>query len=484
MDVMYLFLSMALPVLGGTFFVRWLLCRGGGPGFFETASFGIGIGLGFTAFSMFILGLLRIPFTFSAAALPLLVFTLLFFFLWRGAVKVSVMPPAPMTSLGGWRLYLTVIMAAWIAGKTGFVIYESLTRPVYSYDTYLNWAISSKIFFYRAGLMLNPSDEHFFGRGYRFFIGHPLHLPLLQTWISLALGRFHEVYIKAPGPLYFVGVMGTLYYAVKREAGGFYALITIFFLASVPVFTVHGQDAYSDLPLCFFALSGTVSLWRFLRDDNLSYLTLSGIFFGMAMFVKNEGLFFPFAGGIVLLIFLFARKKAFLRPLAAFVLPMIILIGPWLVFKTHYGIGFGHSGPSSGFKWFSSDPLNPAAAASGVHWEVLARGFKEVFFTANLGLIFPLWIFAGILGRKIILRSEIKYLYLIVLIVSAMFVFIYLTLEVTAVMQETGIHRNTLTYLPIVYFATALVLSSLWPDHAKGAAPSSPSAPLPRGRGL
>jgi hypothetical protein len=230
------------------------------------------------------------------------------------------------------------------------------------------------------------------------------------------------------------------------------------------VFTVHGQDAYSDLPLSFFALSGTVALWRFLRDDNLSYLTLSGIFFGMAMFVKNEGLFFPLAGGFVLVVFLFARKKAFLRPLTAFILPMIILIGHWLAFKTHYGIGFGHSGPSSGFKWFSSDPLNPAAAAGGVHWEVLPRGLKEILFSANLGLIFPLWIFAGIFGRRILLRTEIKYLYMIILIVFSMFTFIYLTLEVTAVMEETGIHRNILTYLPIMFFATVLVISSIWPD--------------------
>ncbi len=478
MDLFYLILSMIIPVAGGTFFSRSLLRSDAGMGWGEALCFGIGIGLGFTAFEMFILGLLRIPFGRATAGAPLLVFTLVFFFLSRPWIKAPLRTAAPGQRLRGWRLYVTIILASWIALKIAFVFYESLTRPVYSYDTYLNWAISAKIFFYRAGLILDPGDEHFFGRGYRFFIGHPLHLPLLQTWIAVALGKFHEVYVKAPGPLYFAGVAGVLYYAVKREAGAFYALITVFFLVSLPIITVHGQDAYADLPLSFFALSGTVALWRFLRDEHLSYILLSGICFGFAMFVKNEGLFFPLAAAAALLIFLLRRKKAFLRPLAAFIIPMIFLVGPWLVFKAHYGIGFGHSGPSSGFKWFSSDPLNPTAAATGVHWEVLGRGLKEIFFTANPGLIFPLWILTALLAWKVILRTKLKYLYLIILLVFSMFVFIYLTLEVTAVMQGTGIHRNAITYLPIMFFTTALALSSIWPDRGSASTPQSGASPL------
>jgi len=475
MDIIYLIISMTLPIAGGAFFVRWLLRSDTGMGRGEALFFGIGAGLGFTAFAMFILGLARVPFSRASVGLPLLVFTVLFFVLSRGGAKAQGLPKAQGPGLRGWRLYLTIIMASWIALKVGFVFYESFTRPIFSIDSYLNWAISGKIFFYRAGLLLDPSDEHFFGRGYRFFIGHPLHLPLLQTWIALALGKFHEVYVKAPGALYFIGVLGVLYYAVKREAGAFYALITVFFMAGVPIFTAHGQDAYSDLPLCFFALSGTVALWRFLKDDNLSYLVLSGILFGIAIFVKNEGLFFPLAAGTALVIFLFTRKKAVAAPLAAFILPIIIIGGPWLLFKTHYGIGFGHSGPSSGFKWLG-DPMDTTAARTGVHWEILPMGFMEIFFTANLNIIFPLWIFVTVLARKTIMSTKLKYLYMIILIVFSMFVFIYLALEVTAVTQGTGIYRNILTYLPIIYFATALVLSSLRPD-ARCKAPDSPPQP-------
>jgi len=477
MDFIYLILSMIIPIAGGAFFVRWLLRFDALMGWGEALCFGMGAGLAFTAFAMFILGLAGVPFTLINMGLPVLIFTLLFFILTRLNPAANSGAAALRRGLRGWRLYLTIIMALWIAAKVGFVFYESLTRPLFSIDSFLNWAISAKIFFYRAGLILDPADEHFFGRGYRFFIGHPLHLPLLQTWIALALGRFHEVYVKLPGALYFLGILGVLYYGVKREAGAFYALITAFFMASVPILTAHGQDAYADLPLSFFAISGTVALWRYIRGENLSYLVLSGILLGCGIFVKNEGLFFPLAAGTALLVFLFLRKKSPAPPLAAFIVPVLLIAGPWFIFKLHYGIGFGHSGPASGMKWLS-DPWYQGNQGYGVHWEVLAKGFKALFFTANYNLIFPLWAFVSLFAARSILRTELKYLYIIILLVSSMFVFVYLTLEVTAVMQETGIHRNTLTYLPIIYFATSLVLSHLWPDPcAKPAPPAASSSP-------
>ncbi|MFQ5353881.1 MAG: ArnT family glycosyltransferase [Thermodesulfobacteriota bacterium] len=478
MDYFYLLISLIVPVLAGTFFVRWLLRSEAGAGSFEAVFFGFGVGLGFTALEMFYLGLLGLPFSRVTVALPLLLVILIFSLLSRTRGKVSAVAPVKGLAPSRWRLYLIIIMVSWIALKTGFVLYESLTRPSYAYDTYINWAVAGKIFFYRAGLILDPTDEHFFGSGYRAFIGHPLHLPLLQTWIALVLGKFHEVYIKAPGLLYFIGILGVLYYGVKREAGAFYALVTVFFMVSVPIFTVHGQDACSDLPLSLFALSGTVALWRFFREDSLSYLVLSGILLGMAVFVKNEGLFFPFAAGLVLLVFLLLRKRAVAAPMAVFIITIALIAGPWLLFKFHYGLGFGHTGTSSEFKWFS-DPLYSGQEGYGIHWEVISIGLRSMFFNANYNLVFPLWIFATLLAWKKVLRTELKYLYMIILLVFSMFFFIYLTLEVTAVTDQSGIHRNTLTYLPIVYFTTALVLSAFWPDQGRETPESEPPAHMP-----
>jgi len=502
MDIMVLIISLGLPVAGGAFAVRWWLGRvpvssaadtGNGasgvtpaaPSAPEALSFGLGLGLGLTSFWMFLLGLSGIPFSRLSVGMPVLVFALVFFFLMRRAAKggPGQWPlsgaPLPWPALTGWRLAIFVLMALWVGIKTAFVFYESMTRPVFTFDNYINWAVSAKFFYYKAGLLLDPSNEHFFGRGYRLFIGHPLHLPLIETWLATALGRFHEVYVKIPSALYFTGILGVLYYSVRREAGPFYAMATVFFMATAPILTAHGMASYADLPLSFFALAGSSLLLRFLREDSRAALSLSGLFLGLAVFVKNEGLFFPLAGGLVLLLFLLLRRRRasaapVLSSIAAFVLPMAFIIGPWLIFKAYYGIGFGHSGPASGLDWFG-DPYYAGRVARGVHWEVIGKALSAIFLTANYNLVFPLWILAGILGRKTIMRGELKYLYLMILLVISMFAFVYLTLEVAAVTEQTGIHRNTLTYLPMVYLCAALALSSLWPCRKAAAAGQEPA---------
>ena len=248
MDILYLTVALFLPALAGTLFVWWLLA-GDGPADLPEAFFlGWGLGTGLLSYEIFLLGIAGLPFSAGAFTAPLAAFIALFAFLIRRrpARKKAAASGAPMK---GARFYIALFLGLWVFFKVCFVFYESFNRPIFSWDSFTNWAVAAKFFFYRKGFVLDPSDEHFFGRGYRFFLGHPLHMPLLQTWISLWLGRFHEVFTKTPSFFYFLGVLGVLFYAVKREAGTFAGILALFFMASAPVFTYHGQAGYSDLPL-------------------------------------------------------------------------------------------------------------------------------------------------------------------------------------------------------------------------------------------
>jgi hypothetical protein len=125
-------------------------------------------------------------------------------------------------------------------------------------------------------------------------------------------------------------------------------------------------------------------------------------------------------------------------------------------------LGFGHSGAYSGFSWLS-DPKFKHDAPRGVHWEIFPLVLREIFFKANFSLLFPFWIAVTVMGFKEIMRSKIKYLYFIAVSVIAMFIFVYLTLEVTAVTETTGIQRNFLTLAPIIFFISACLTFRLWP---------------------
>lgn len=459
MDFILIFFAMAIPTLTGFAFTRYLL-RGAGVTLAETVLFGFGVGTGFLTYEIFLLGLTGVRFSITGlAALPVIFALFFFFLLYRSRVRAL---PGPVAHIDGREIkfYISIFLALWLAVKIYFVFDENFTRPIHSIDSFLNWSVTAKFFFYRRGLALNPGDEHFFGAGYRFFLGHPLHYPLVQMWTSLWLGKFHEVYAKAPSFFYFSGLLGVLYYAVKRETGAFYAIVTVFFMASAPIFTYHGIDAYADLPLSFYALAGMVTFWRFLRTEDRRFLILSGIFLGMGIFVKNEGVFFAAAVFAALLLFLLLRKKPVAANLACFLAPLILVSAPWLLFKASHGFGYGHSGHGSGLKWLS-DPWYSESAGRGVHWEVIPKGLKEIFFSANYNIVFPFWLLLSAAGFKAVIRSELKYLYMVLFLVIGVFFFVYLTFEATAVTEVTGIHRNTLTYLPMVFYTAALLLGSL-----------------------
>jgi len=357
-------------------------------------------------------------------------------------------------------LVIAILLSLWIALKVSFVFFEDFNRPVFAFDSFVNWAGGAKFFFYNNSLVLDPSKEHFLGSGYRMFLGHPLYIPLLQVWISNWTGGFHEVYVKAPGAFYFLGILVVLFYELKKECGLMVSLLTVFFLAGSPLLTVHAMASYADLPLAFYALLGTVFFWRFIAEREKKFIFISGIFLGMAMIIKNEGLFFAVAVFNSLLFFLLFNKgkKEFFLSVLSFLLPVILIAGPWLIYKASIGLGFGHTGNMSGLDWFS-DPLRPGIARM-IHWEVLPIALKEIFLRPGFNLVFVFCIFLFVTGFKVILRDRVKYLFIILFQIALMFFFIYLTLEVLAVTRATGFHRNILTYAPVLFLSTALLFSA------------------------
>lgn len=451
------FLSILIPIIAGFLLLR-LSFEYDGEYAFEWFFYAIGLGYGLLSYAMFLLGLIGArysPLTITVVFAVVVCIALVLLFRFRG-----VTPPKPGRSisekLSGWRLYLALFIAAWVLVRVGFVFCESFSRPIFTWDAVSNWSAGAKLFYYDRGLVLNPGDENFFGMGYRVFLGHPLHTILLQVWTALWVGRFSEVYVKAWSFFYYIGVLGVFYYAVKREAGTFYAFLALFFLSSVPLLTYHGMVSYSDLPLSFYALASTVCFFRYTRTGNMRLLSLSSIFLAMGCFTKNEGLFFFIAVGFALLLFLLLEKKPLRRSLIHFLLPFALVIGPWFVFKYAYGFGFGHSDAGSGFNWLS-DPTYGATAGRGVHWEIFGVFFKRFFMEANFNLIFPFWLFVTVFYIRKVFKTDVRYLYTITLSVIAMFLFVYLTLEVTAVTENTGVNRNALTYIPLIFFTTAVL---------------------------
>jgi len=462
MDALYLILAIALPTMAGTLFVARVLDTGFGLA--ARLSLGFGTGMGAVTYLFLIFGFASVPFSLLPFIAALVIASGLL------AYRLK-LPSATCSSCGAveensgilWKI-VSALLVVLIAFKLLFVFFEATHRPVYSWDTWTNWSAGAKLFFYQKGLLLDSADEHIFGKGYRPFMGHPLHATFMQVWSGLWLGRFDEALVKIYSFFYFVSMLALFYVAVKDEAGKKFALVGTYLLSSIPILTYHAQDGYADLPLAFYSLAAVVCFWKFLATERKGLLVVAGTMLGFGVLTKNEGLFYIVAVGLAFILARYGKAQsrgAFLRELASLALPVIILAGPWFVAKFAMGLGFGHGLGGSEFNWLS-DPLYTEGAPKGIHWEVIGKSLKEWMLTANFGLMFPALAVSFILGLKQIYRSDLKYLYIVIFSVMAAFMFVYLTLEVTTVMDATGIHRNTLTYAPIILFTLTLLASRIF----------------------
>ncbi len=474
---MNIFFALIIPTFAG-FLLTSLLLKKEDSGIVEKLALGYGLGLGMLSMQIFFMGLLAIGFRFLPMLAGQLIIIALLIYLNLRYGRMSCVSVISSTSFapgscacsfslpGGSKAAKLVAGLAliWIILKCLFVLYEDFTRPLFAVDTWSNWAAGAKFFYYEGSMLLDPESEHYFGRDYRLFMGHPLHTVFLQLWQALWLGSFHEVLVKSWSAFYFIAFLIVFYFTVKRESGSFRALLWTLFVSTAPLLVYHGTEGLADLPLTYYSFLSVAFMWRYIKTERGGLLIVSGVFAGMAVFTKNEGLLVFTTLLFTLVVFTLVRGRAKSEKAYAFVrfiLPFVIVAGPWLLFKFLGDFGFGHSGAGSEMAWLS-DPTYAEGTRTGLHIEVIPIGLWEIFVDkANFNLTIPFWLVLSVIGLREWISSEIKYLYLIIIMIVGAFFFIYLTLEVTAVTEATGIHRNALLYLPIIAFASAMVLEKL-----------------------
>ncbi|MFQ5442540.1 MAG: hypothetical protein ACE5EB_07440 [Thermodesulfobacteriota bacterium] len=459
---MKVLIALILPSVLGYLIVSLADGRGGRGGLGEKLAIGFGAGYGIVVYEIFLMGLAGIPLTltFITAIIILSIFLLIVIRLRLPfGAGASARIEGVTHQRDPFKIFFASALILWITLKVLFVLYGGLYFPILSQDTWWNWSGTAKFFFYSKSLVLDPSNEHFFGTGYRPFLGYPLLNPLMQLWTALIIGDFHEALVKACMPVYYISCLAVVFFAVKKE-GGFYAgLLTAFFLSAAPLMTYHAVDAYSDLPLAFYVLSGSVFLWRYMEEGGESRAALSGLLFAMGAFTKNEGVVYLAAGFMAITAFNLLEKRREWKSILYFSVPALLYIGPWLLFKAYYGIGYGHG---SGVGVGAEDVAGGLVLSGALHPGVIPVFFKEIFLTINHGLVFPFLALIAVLGVRTLMRSNIKYLILIIILAAAVFLADYIvTDDFIFVFNRTGMNRNALTFLPLSFLAAGLLTSRL-----------------------
>jgi len=417
-------------------------------------SFALGTGL--MTFLYFWLGLLKISFLEFSIALVILDTIFLIFIFKKGLPFIQVRPVSTTVSTipaglkpkkrNRWKIWETILILI-IVFEIIFVFSAGALRPIINFDALDNWAFKAKVFFYHPEAGFSSSNELFLGGGSHQ--NYPLHVPLLMSWSYYWLGEVDDVLITLIFSFYFLFLLWFFYFCLRKFKNRKVSLIFTALLASIPLFTYHGSVAYADLILCFYFTLASLSLYNFLKTKKEIDLIGLGLFSGLLVWSKNEGLVLGLILIFVLFLFLCFKKttkkdfKKLLKPAFGFLLFTL----PWLVFKICHGLGYSNISASEKISF-------------GVfHPEVFSSFMKQIFVFHSFHLWPGIFLILLLIFWKNIFKKSNIYLFLIFLISFSFYLFLYFfTPSFQFVLQGTIVGRNLIVLLPLSIFFIAIIM--------------------------
>jgi hypothetical protein len=236
---------------------------------------------------------------------------------------------SPATGADSSNPWLLGILVALAFVAVGANIYLSIARSYSLWDSIAIWSVKGY------GIALEGSifaAREWGGHG----LAYPLNIPILISLFRLAGGDVLPT-SKAVFPLFYasllVGVFGFLRaQGMRREVAGLGALA----LASIPVLFTESTTGYTNAALTVYLLLGTLSLLEGARTSSRRDYLLGGSLLGLACWTRVEGGLYVGAilvsGMAALAIFGRVRLRW-----GWTLLPLAIVLVPWLVFYRLYG---------------------------------------------------------------------------------------------------------------------------------------------------
>jgi hypothetical protein len=245
-----------------------------------------------------------VPFGLAAVAIPIVVASLAAIaFTWRrDRVEPRTWPSRLLRAIDArdlprWQRIAWLALLAWLALRFALLGLEVLSRPLYPWDAWTQWATKSRVW-YELGHIAPFArvTEWYAANGTLYFDASPEYpptLPLLQVFTCLALGRWDDVLMNAPWWLMAVALAFAAYGGLRLLDGSQPAAIAGTFLAaSLPLANVHVALAgYADLPLAACYAAAVLALTRWSRERGKRNLAVAFLLAIACTQIKNPGWF-------------------------------------------------------------------------------------------------------------------------------------------------------------------------------------------------
>lgn len=403
------------------------LCKKEEINLLESAAISFVLGSGFLTVLMTLFIALKIPLERSLIIIFLLIFIIISMLLNRKRLFFNF-------RLGWPKDWIFWVLIALVTLQVFFVFSESMLKPVYTWDAAGNWIQRAKIIFYER-LPVN-----FFGNDY------PLHVPLFSAWFSIVGGGWDDQVYKITYPLYFLCMLASFYFVLRRNKKPAHSIFFVFFLATLPLLAYHATISYADFTMAVFYYFTAACLY-------VGLLPLSLLFAGLMALVKTEGAFY-LTGYLLVLGYYFWKKKKKKKDFFGSLGVLFAIILPWVLCRIIYR-------PPSGNKIIPDVPYTLDVIA-GRFGFILQTFYNKLLFEGNWNLAWFALLIVSLIFIRRIFGTDLKYLYLLLFsaVLSIFMVFLFTEMYVWLSGASVTFNRTALHFVPIVVLCVGLAVET------------------------
>jgi hypothetical protein len=372
-------------------------------------------------------------------------------------------PKPALTSLSD--KFVLMLLLAIIAVRIGGLAVDVVWRPLFAWDATMHWATKARVWlefvelrpFVENADWLSSSDPTVFTDHHP---AYPITIPLLQLWMTSAIGRWDESLMNLPWLLCVVG-LGAAFYGQAREAKAspILSMVFTYFLLSMPLLNTHVALAgYADL---FLGASYCLAVmafhnWSVERERSQG---LMAIFFAVScVLIKNEGVFWLLTLFPALLVVFIPGRKALLWLLGL----LVVAMGALAVFPRDWVVA-GHS----------------LAELNLFYYPGSLRAVFDSFFLHDSWHMFA-YLLVGLITSVLLFRKSAlaQYKGISVALASATGLFLFLFLFTAysgGALRFTAVGRISLQLVPAFMFLCLLLAKDLMTAPKSGLASSDAS---------
>lgn len=291
MDVMRVFVGIVLPWALGSVWVRFCWDKTVPPKLTLLLGYGYVIGIVVTTLIMRAISLAGLRFSLVTISVALLALIAAGMWFNRRARWPKLRVTKLATTGAAAIFYFFLILISVRLLTLGL---EIMWRPLFPWDAWAQWATKARVW-YELGSMAQfvPAHAWFAGNAYTDSAPHyPATVPLIQTWMSYALGRWDDTLINFPWLACAVAA-GLVFYGEARdsEIHPLLAVVFSYFLLSLPILNVHVALAgYADLFMAAVYGLAAIAFWRWAESGDRRRGILALVLILSCPLIKTPGI--------------------------------------------------------------------------------------------------------------------------------------------------------------------------------------------------